>query len=159
MKYTFIRAECKNHCVKTLCHVMGVSTSGYYDWFDRPLSQREQDNQRLLTKIRCFHKSSHSIYGSPRIQKDLIDDGEFVSRQRVARLMKSAGIQSKVAKKFVITTNSRSTIAPSPDRLKRNFKAVEKNKAWVSDTTFIRTRQGWLYLAVMIDLYLTFPQT
>ncbi len=71
----------------------------------------------------------------------------------VARLMKAAGIQSKVAKKFVITTNSRNTIAPSPDRLKRNFKAVEKNKAWVSDTTFIRTRQGWLYLAVMIDLY------
>ncbi len=132
---------------------MGVSTSGYYDWFDRPISQRETDNQRLLTKIRCFHKASHSIYGSPRIQKDLIDDGEHVSRQRVARLMKTARIQSKVAKKFVITTNSRNTKAPSPDRLKRNFQTVAKNQAWVSDTTFIRTRQGWLYLAVMIDLY------
>lgn len=153
MKYTFIRAQSKNHNIKTLCEVMGVSTSGYYDWTDRPLSQRAKDNQRLLTKIRCFHKSSHSIYGSPRIQKDLIDDGEFVSRQRVARLMKAANIQSKVAKKFVITTNSRNTTAPSPDRLKRNFQIAEKNKAWVSDTTFIRTRQGWLYLAVMIDLY------
>lgn len=153
MKYTFIRAESKNHSIRTLCHVMGVSTSGYYDWFDRPISQRDKDNQRLLTKIRCFHKSSHSIYGSPKIQKDLIDDGEKVSRQRVARLMKAASIQSKIAKKFVITTNSRNTAAPSPDRLKRNFKTVSKNKAWVSDTTFIRTRQGWLYLAVIIDLY------
>ncbi|MDJ1141619.1 IS3 family transposase, partial [Marinicella marina] len=102
---------------------MGVSTSGFYDWFDRPISQREKDNQRLLTKIRCFHKSSHSIYGSPKIQKDLTEDGEQVSRQRVARLMKAANIQSKIVKKFVITTNSRNTKAPSPDRLKRNFKA------------------------------------
>lgn len=132
---------------------MCVSTSGYYDWIDRPISQRETDNQRLLTKIRCFHKASHSIYGSPRIQKDLVEDGEHVSRHRVARLMKAANIQSKVAKKFVITTNSRNTTAPSPDRLKRNFQAAGKNKVWVSDTTFIRTRQGWLYLAVMIDLY------
>ena len=132
---------------------MGVSTSGYYDWFDRPVSQREKDNQRLLTKIRCFHKASHRIYGSPRIQKDHICDGERVSRHRVARLMRAANIQSKVAKKFVITTNSRNTTAPSPDRLKRNFRAAGKNEAWVSDTTFIRTRQGWLYLAVMIDLY------
>jgi transposase InsO family protein len=110
-------------------------------------------NQRLLTKIRCFHKASHSIYGSPRIHRDLIDDGEQVSRQRVARLMKAANIQSKVARKFIITTNSRNTKAPSPDHLKRNFHTDIKNLAWVSDTTFIRTRQGWLYLAVMIDLY------
>ena len=153
MKYTFIRAECKNHSITLLCKTLSVSTSGYYDWIDRPVSQREKCNQRLLTKIRCFHKASHSIYGSPRIHKDLLDDGEEVSRHRVARLMKDSNIQSKVAKKFIITTNSRNTNAPSPDHLKRNFRTVTKNQAWVSDTTFIRTRQGWLYLAVMIDLY------
>ena len=121
MKYTFIRAECKNYSISSLCKALSVSTSGYYDWYDRPSSKTQNDNQRLLTKIRCFHKASHSIYGSPRIQKDLIDDGEQVSRPRVARLMKSANIQSKVAKKFVITTNSRITKAPSPDYLKETF--------------------------------------
>ena len=85
--------------------------------------------------------------------KDLLANGEHVSRQRVARLMRTQQIQSKMAKRFVITTNSKSTTAPAPDRLQRRFKAHNKNRAWVSDTTFIRTRQGWLYLAVLLDLY------
>jgi transposase InsO family protein len=106
-----------------------------------------------VTKIRCFHKASYSIYGSPRIHQDLIVDGESVSRQRVARLMRMNGIQSKVAKKFVITTNSKNTLSPEPDLLKRCFRTTNANQAWVSDTTFIRTRQGWLYLAIMLDLY------
>lgn len=77
----------------------------------------------------------------------------MVSRQRVARLMREQGIQSKMAKRFVITTNSKSTTGPAPDRLERRFRTEEKNQAWVSDTTFIQTRQGWLYLAVVLDLY------
>lgn len=132
---------------------MEVSVSGYYDWLDRPKSKRQLTNQRLLTKIRCFHKASYKRYGSPRIHRDLVDSGEKVSRPRVARLMKAAGIQSKVAKRFVITTNSKNTTAPAPDRLQRGFRVSEMNKAWVADTTFIRTRQGWLYLATMMDLY------
>jgi putative transposase len=79
--------------------------------------------------------------------------GEKVSRQRVARLMRGAGIESKMSKRFVITTHSRNTLAPAPDRLQRGFSVDRENKAWVSDTTFIRTRQGWLFLAVMLDLY------
>lgn len=153
MKYTFIRAHRQYHAVKPLCCALNVSVSGYYDWLDRPLSETAKTNQRLITKIRCFHKASRSVYGSPRIHKDLVDDGERVSRQRVARLMRSHRIQSKVARKFVITTNSKNTHAPAPDRLQRNFRTAYKNQVWVSDTTFIRTRQGWLYLAVMIDLY------
>lgn len=132
---------------------MSVSTSGYYDWLDRPLSMTAKANQRLVTKIRCYHKASRSIYGSPRIHKDLVNEGEKVSRQRVARLMRMKNIQSKMVKRFVVTTNSKSTTSPAPDRLKRNFRTVNKDKAWVSDTTFIRTRQGWLYLAVILDLY------
>ncbi|MDT8370430.1 MAG: DDE-type integrase/transposase/recombinase [Gammaproteobacteria bacterium] len=87
------------------------------------------------------------------VHHDLIDSGEQVSRPRGARLMKAAGIQSKMAKRFVITTNSKNTHAPAPDRLKREFRVSHHNKVWVADTTFIRTRQGWLYLAMMMDLY------
>ncbi|ODS24070.1 transposase [Candidatus Endobugula sertula] len=136
-----------------LCSTLEVSPSGYYDWCDRPLSKTAKDNQRLKTKIRCYHRSSRGIYGSPRIQHDLLNDGEQVSRQRVARLMKEEGIESKMVKKFVVTTNSKRTTSPAPDRLQRRFEQKKINQAWVSDTTFIRTRQGWLYLAVMIDLY------
>jgi putative transposase len=139
--------------VSQLCLTLGVSASGYYDWLDRPQSQRSRDNQRLLTKIRCYHKASRSTYGSPRIQQDLLHDGEIVSRQRVARLMRANNIESKMAKRFVITTNSKKTTSPAPNRLQRRFRTTSKNKAWVSDTTFIRTRQGWLYLATMIDLF------
>ena len=153
MKYAFIRVQRKYHCLVHLCSALNVSASGYYDWLDRPLSLTAKANQRLVTKIRCYHKASRCTYGSPRIQRDLIESGETVSRQRVARLMKSQSIQSKMARRFVVTTNSKSTTSPAPDRLKRNFRAASKNKVWVSDTTFIRTHQGWLYLAVILDLY------
>lgn len=153
MKYAFIRAHCHQHVITRLCSVLGVSTSGYYDWVDRPLSETQKHNNRLVTKIRCYHQASRCIYGSPRIQRDLLADGEQVSRQRVARLMHKEGIQSKRVKRFIVTTNSKATTAPAPDRLQRQFRTAKANQAWVSDTTFIRTRQGWLYLAVLLDLY------
>lgn len=153
MKYAFIQKQCAWHAVTRLCSVLEVSTSGYYDWLDRPVSATQRKNQSLLMQIQCFHQSSRQIYGSPRIHKDLVESGETVSVNRVAKLMKTAGIQSKMAKRFVITTNSKNTLAPAPDRLKRDFSTTKPNQAWVSDTTFIRTRQGWLYLAMMLDLY------
>ena len=85
MKYTFIRAQRAHHSITRLCSALNVSLSGYYDWLDRPLSATARANQRLVTKIRCYHKASRSTYGSPRIHRDLVDDGEKVSRQRVAR--------------------------------------------------------------------------
>lgn len=136
-----------------MCAVLGVSTSGYYDWVDRPESQRDQDNRRLVSQIRCHYWSSRQIYGSPRIHLDLVESGERVSVNRVARLMRQANIQSKVAKKFVVTTESKHSMEPAPDRLKRCFRTEQQNVAWVSDTTFIPTRQGWLFLAVILDLY------
>jgi len=153
VKYTFIQSQKEHHHISRLCSTLNVSPSGYYDWVGRPPSKTTKTNQRLITKIRCHHKASRCTYGSPRIQRDLLEDGEQVSRQRVARLMRASNIQSKMAKRFVITTNSKSTTSPAPDRLQRNFRTENKNESWVSDTTFIRTRQGWLYLAVMIDLY------
>lgn len=153
MKYAFIGEQCRDHSVLTLCRVMGVSTSGYYDWCARPESRRAQTNRRLLTKIHCFHKASRGIYGSPRIHQDLVSCGERVGINRVAKLMKCAGIQSRMAKRFVITTDSKHTLAPSPDHLQRDFHRTQQDQAWVSDTTFIATRQGWLYLAVVLDVY------
>lgn len=133
--------------------ILGVSTSGYYDWLERPESARTLKLKRLKQKILAFYQASRCTYGSPRIHRDLLDDGESISINQVARLMKKWGIKSKMAKKFVITTNSKNTLKAAPDRIKRNFNRVEKNKAWVSDTTFIPTQKGWLYLAVVLDLF------
>jgi len=153
VRYAFIQSQQHKHPLNRLCSTLNVSTSGYYDWLDRPVSKTQRTNQRLLTKIRCFHQSSRQTYGSPRVHQDLLAAGEHVSVNRVARLMKSAGIQSKMTKRFIVTTNSKNTLSPASDRLKRNFFTVKPNQKWVSDTTFIRTRQGWLYLAMILDLY------
>lgn len=153
MKYAFIKQHRQHYAVTRLCETLNVSSSGYYDWLDRPESHRSRENKRLTDKIRGLHQQSRSIYGSPKIHKDLMAAGETCSVHRVARLMRQAGIQSKVAKKFVITTYSKNTLASAPDRPQRQFRTDQANQAWVSDTTFIPTREGWLYLAVVLDLY------
>jgi putative transposase len=153
VKYAFIQKHLPDHKVVRLLDVLSVSASGFYAWRNRPESHSARTNEALLTKISVFHQASRCIYGSPRIHSDLTDHGEKIGVNRVARLMRENNIQSKMSKKFVITTDSKNTTAPSPDHLQRNFKTTKPNTAWVSDTTFIATRQGWLYLAVMIDLY------
>ena len=153
MKYAFIRQHSKVHKITRLCELLEVSTSGFYDWYDRPESNRSRENRALTEKIKCFHQQSNKIYGSPKIHEDLIEEGETCGVNRVARLMKVADIKSKMARKFVITTNSKNTLQPAPDLLKRQFTVGKCNTAWVSDTTFIGTRAGWLYLAVILDLF------
>lgn len=153
MKYAFIEQQREKHTLERLCAVLEVSTSGYHAWRKRPVSPRESDNRRLVEKIRIFHQASRRTYGSPRIHKDLMEIGETCGENRVARLMRAEGIQSKMTPKFVITTDSRNTTAPAPDLLQRDFTAATPNQRWVSDTTFIATRQGWLFLAVILDLY------
>ncbi|MFK5915781.1 MAG: IS3 family transposase [Woeseiaceae bacterium] len=111
------------------------------------------ENRKLTEKIKQYHQESREIYGSPKIHEDLIDAGETCSVNRVARLMKVSDMPSKMARKFVITTNSKNTKQPAPDLLKRRFKVDQRDKAWVSDTTFIATREGWLYLAIILDLF------
>lgn len=136
-----------------MCAALGVSKSGYHDWLDRPENTRRIENKRLVKKIRVSHRQSRGIYGSPKVHRDLISEGEVCSVNRVARLMRKENIQSKVARKFIVTTNSKNTLKAAPDLLKQRFKVESKNEAWVSDTTFIETREGWLYLATIIDLY------
>ncbi len=153
MKYQFIRRHSKEHRVVRLCEVLEVSTSGYYDWLDRPESERCKDNRLLTERIKHFHELSQERYGSPKIHRDLMAEGYSCSRPRVARLMRKANIQSKLRRKFITTTDSKATTQPAPDLLMRDFSASSPNKAWVSDTSFIPTREGWLFLAVILDLY------
>jgi len=153
VKYLFIHRHRKEYKVTRLCEVLGVSSSGFYDWLDRPESNRSRENRQLTEKINHYHQQSRENYGSPKIHKDLLNEGQACSVNRVARLMKKAGIQSKLTRKFVITTNSKNTMQPAPDLLQRRFTVDNYDKAWVSDTTFIGTREGWLYLAVILDLF------
>jgi len=153
LKYEFIRSNRKEYKVIRLCEVMEVSTSGFYDWLERPESNRSRENRHLTDKIRRCHQRSREIYGSPKIHQDLVAEGESCSVKRVARLMKKADIKSKMARKFVITTDSKNTMEPAPDLLQRQFVVDQQDKAWVSDTTFIATREGWLYLAVVLELF------
>lgn len=136
-----------------MCRVLEVSRSGYYDWFDRPESNREKRHRDLTIKIRQAHIASKKIYGAPRIHDDLIDQGEIVGKNTVACLMRKAAIQSKVHKRFVITTDSRRTKQPFENILGREFTSDKPNQKWVSDVTFIPTRKGWLYLSAIMDLY------
>lgn len=128
MKYAFIREYSKDYSVVRLCQVLEVSPSGYYDWRDRPESIRAKQNRQLVTKITLFHKASRGIYGSPRIYRDLVETGDEVGANRVARLMRQNDIKSKMARKFVVTTDSKNTMQPAPDRLRRDFDVESPDK-------------------------------
>jgi len=136
-----------------MCRVLEVSRSGYYGWLSRPESLRTKRHRDLLVKIRRAHIASRKIYGSPRIHGELVDQGERVGRNTVAFLMRKADIQSKVHKRFVVTTDSRRTKRPAENILGRIFSSEKPNQKWVSDVTFIPTRKGWLYLSAIMDLY------
>ncbi len=153
MRYDFIRSHREEYRLIRLCDALEVSPSGYYDWLDRPESNRTRKNKMLTEKIKHSHQQSREIYGSPKIHKDLMADGETCGVNRVARLMNLADIKSKMARKFVVTTDSKNTMQPAPDLLRRRFTVDKHDEAWVSDTTFIATREGWLYLAIILDLF------
>lgn len=136
-----------------MCQALGVSRSGYYDWITHPESARAARHRDLTEKIKSIHKSVRRIYGSPRVHGALQDQGEVVGKNTVALLMRRSGIQSKVHRRFVVTTNSRHGQKVAPNRLGRDFGATRADEKWVSDVTGIATRSGWLYLATVMDLY------
>lgn len=139
--------------VRMMCRLLKVSASGYYDWRTRKPSPRHQDNARLSRKIHQLHQASDGVYGSPRIWEDLQYDGEACSLNRVARLMKANNLAGIPAIKRWRKKQS----GPRPEsvlnHLERDFKAAQPNVKWVTDITYIPTREGWLYLAVIIDLF------
>lgn len=136
-----------------MCKVFKVSRSRYYEWRCYLGSKGNNENRSILFEIRRIHEFSKASYGSPRITKELNKLGYKVSRPRVARLMKQNGIRSVHAKKFKVTTNSNHDYPIMENLLNRNFVATEKASAWVSDITYVRTRKGWMYLTIIIDLF------
>ena len=132
---------------------MQVSRRGYYDWLQRPPSARELSNQRLLVEIKRVFYANREVYGAPRVHRTLVEEGHPCSLNRVARLMQRAGLVPKTVKKFRLTTDSRKSHAPAPNLLARDFSTSRPNEKWVSDVTYIPTREGWLLLAVILDLF------
>lgn len=153
MKFRFISAHRETFKVGRMCTLLKVSRSGYYAWLSRPESRRSCENRALKDKIRVFHAASHGIYGSPKIYKDLIGDGVRCGKNRVARIMRQAGIRSRTKKKFKATTNSRHNLPVAPNLLNQDFTVDAPDRTWVSDITYIHTEKGWLYLAVLLDLF------
>jgi len=135
-----------------MCRTLKVSRSGYYDWVDRPLSNRARDDERLLVLIRASHTASGGIYGSPRVTADLRETGERCSKNRVARLMRLNEIRGITGYKTPRPLFAKPSLL-MPNRLQRQFTVSRPDEAWVTDITYIRTWQGWLYLAVVIDLF------
>lgn len=136
-----------------MCKVLGVSRSGYYIWRSRLPSKRDQERIELVEIIEEIYADSFETYGSPRIQQEMVHRGFKVSRPRVARIMRAEGIQSKIRKKYKTTTDSKHDLKVAPNLLNRKFEVDSPSKAWVSDLTYINTKEGWLYLTVVIDLY------
>lgn len=137
----------------TLCRVLQVSRSGFYTWKGREPCKRTQEDDRLLGKIRAFFTQSDQTYGSPRICRDLREMGFSCGRNRVARLMRQAGMRATVAPRFVVTTDSNHTLPVAENLLSQDFGAEGANVKWASDITYVWTKEGWLYLSVVLDLF------
>ena len=155
MKYAWIQEQqkCNEFNVDTMCEALDVSRSGYYSHKNAlPTLRQNQDERLTKLIIKSFYESDRN-YGTERIQRDLRDWGENVSRRRIGRLMKKAGLVCKTIKKFKATTNSKHNESISPNLLNRKFKVDEPNQVWVGDITYIWTDMGWLYLATVIDLF------
>jgi Integrase core domain/HTH-like domain len=135
-----------------MCRVLEVAVSGYYDWLKQPISNRAQEDARLLRLIRAPFVASHGIYGAPRVFLDLREAGETCSKHRVARLMRSANLRALHGYRIRRWAVGKPSVL-IPNLLQRQFTATRPNTAWVTDITYIRTWQGWLYLAVVMDLF------
>jgi putative transposase len=138
--------------IASMCRLLGVSSSGYYAWRNRPRSGRAKTDAALLAKIHAAHASSHGIYGAPRIHAELTAKGIRIGRKRVARLMSLAGLAGVSRRKFVVTT-VRGDGRQAPDLVERDFTAEAPDRLWVADITYIPTWAGFLYLAVVLDAF------
>jgi putative transposase len=136
-----------------MCRLLEVSASGYYAWLKRRGSKRAQEDAVLTEKIREFHRRSGGTYGSPRVHEDLKEEGARVGRKRVARLMQAAGLQGVSRRKPPRTTLKKPGARPAPDLVDRDFTADRPDQLWVADITYIRSRSGFLYLAVVVDAF------
>ncbi len=155
MRFVFIRAhECIFH-ITTMCRVLEVSRAGFYKWRAQPLAERVKDDAVLAARIRAIHTGRRRSYGSPRVHRELRAHGIRCGEKRVARVMRQEGIRAITPKRYRVTTKSGHREPVTPNRLARRFGVADQggpNTAWAADITYIPTREGWLYLAVILDL-------
>lgn len=152
MRYAFIRAQRQKFAARNLCRMMNVHRSGYYAWIAQPKSLRQKDDERLLGLIKQFWLESGCVYGYRKIHLDLLEHGETCGPNRVARLMKQTGLKAQVGYKKPRFKGGKPAMY-AENHLKQNFDVQEPNQVWVTDITYIRTYEGWLFLAVVIDLF------
>ena len=153
MKYAFIVSHLATWPLRWMCRVLEVHPSGYYAWRRRPESDRALENRRLSGLIEKYWRESGKVYGHRKLHQDLRDAGERCGRHRVLRLMRRAGLRAEVGCRRRPRHRSGPAHAASPDRLRRQFTVPAPDRAWVTDITHIRTHEGWLYLAVVLDLF------
>ncbi len=153
MRFRLIDAAKKEFPVQRLCKVLGVSQSGYFAWKDRPACRRQNEDLVLLAHIRSAFALSNATYGSPRMTRELRDDGITIGRHRVARLMRENALQARQRRRFKRTTDSLHAFPVAPNLLNQDFNAAGPNQKWGAVISYVWTREGWLYLAVVIDLF------
>ena len=150
--YEFIKAHRDQYSVQAMCRILGVAPSGYYEWLLQPISSRAQEDARLLRLMRASFMASQGIYGAPRVFLDLREGGETCSNHRVARLMRQANLRARHGYR----TRRWSVGKPAvliPNLLTRQFTVARRNQVWVTDITYLRSWPGWVYLAVVMDLF------
>lgn len=152
MKYRFINEHQHEYRITTMCRVLRVARAGFYQWLHKPMSDRDIEDDRLLALIRDSYVASSGVYGSRRVHGDLREAGEACGRHRVEKIMRRNGIKAIRGYKAPRTIVGRPSLL-SPNRLNREFSVDAPDRAWVTDITYLRTWQGWLYLAVVLDLY------
>jgi putative transposase len=153
VKFSFIAAEKATYSVEVLCSVLGVSRSGYYAWQGRKEPRRRAKDRQLGVEVEAIYCGAFQSYGSPRIHRELAARGVHVGKKRVERLLRERGLSARRPKRFRSTTDSNHSQPIAPNLLARNFQAASPNQAWVGDITYLWTSQGWLYLAVLLDLF------
>jgi transposase InsO family protein len=153
VKFAFIDAEKARWPVELQCELFGVSRSGFYAWKGRPEARRTQEDAELVVEIKAASKVGRGNYGSPRVHRELRANGRRISRKRVERLMRQEGIVARRKRRFRKTTDSNHKHPIAPNVLARNFEVELPDRAWVTDVTYVWTHEGWLHLAVILDLF------
>ena len=153
MRFVFIASKKAQYPVRMLCELLKVSRSGYYAWVDRPTPRKKILDAQLVLEIKAALVRGRGAYGSPRVHLELRARGIRVGKKRVERLMRENGLEARQKRRFVNTTDSHHELPIAPNVLDRNFDVQAANMAWVGDVTYIATAEGWLYLAVLLDLF------
>lgn len=153
MKYAFITKRATDYAISRLCKVLDVSTSGYYDWCDRPPSLRAQQDEALLVDIKRIHQQNRQAFGAVKTWKAMNAQDIACGKHKVARIRRENGIEAKRQRRYKVSRHSKHHNWVAPNHLKRCFEATRPNEIWVGDVTFVPTREGWLHVAMMLDLY------